>query len=64
MYPFKDCTSYLHMCYTIPFLLYSFERNRSSILAYFDSYKARKSRPQELNGERPDDTLLDLDAPI
>ena len=42
MYPFKDCTSYLHMCYTIPPLLYSFERNRSSVLAYFDGYKAKK----------------------
>ena len=33
------------MCYTIPSLLYSFERNRSSILAYFDGCKAKKRPP-------------------
>ena len=45
MYPFKDCTPYLHMCHTIPPLLYSFKRNRSSTLTYFDGYKANKKPP-------------------
>ena len=31
------------MCYTTPSLLYSFERSWSSILAYFDGYKAKKA---------------------
>ena len=59
MYPFKDCTSYLRMCHTIPSLLYSFKRNRSSTLAYFDGYKANKKPPAGAS-ELPRAALLDM----